>query len=73
MGGVGGKESSFLSPGQMGESEVVGVCKDLKCVEETRVLSFLLATGHPVPPLAACRHQFISGPGRSCEGKWEEI
>lgn len=42
-------------------------------VGETRVLSLLHAAGYPVPPLAACRQQFISGPGRSCKGKWEEI
>lgn len=55
------------------DGRVVGVCKDLKYVEEMRVLSFLLATGHPVPPLAVCRQQFISGPGRSSKRKWEEI
>lgn len=68
-----GKESLFLSHCQMAKCSVVGVCKDLKYVEEKRVLSFLLATGHPVPPLAVCRQQLISGPGRSCERKWEEI
>lgn len=44
-----------------------------KYVEETRVLSFLLATGRPVPPLTVCRQQIISGPGWSSKGKWEDI
>ena len=63
----GGKEGSFLSHGQLGKSLLVGVCKGLKYVDEIRVLSFLLATGHPVPPLVVCRQQFISGPGKSCK------
>lgn len=58
---------------QLGKRLVVGVCKELKYVEEMRVLSFLLATSLPVPPLTACRQQFISGPDRGCRRKWEEI
>ena len=44
----------------------MGVCNDLKYVEEMRVLSFLLTTGRPVPPLAVCRQQFYLSP-------WQEL
>lgn len=70
--GGGGDEDLFFGRGQVARCLVVGVCEDLKYVEEKRVLSFLLGTGGPVPPLAACRQQLISGPGRSSK-KSEEI
>lgn len=70
---VRGKKNLCMRYGQLGKCLKVGVCKELKYVEEMRVLSFLLTTNHPVPPLAVCRHQMILGPERSCKRKWEEI
>lgn len=70
---LGVKKNLCMRYGQLGKCLKVGVCKELKYVEEMRVLSFLLTTNHPVPPLAVCRHQMISGPERSCKRKWEEI
>lgn len=72
--GSGGRRSRSWTRVPGNSSQLVGGCvHDIYYVQETCVFSLLFTTGYPVPPLAACRQQFISGRGRSCEGKWEEI
>lgn len=58
---------------RVGGGGLDGGCLRTTCYMLERCVRWLHAAGYPVPPLAACRQQFISGPGRSCKGKWEEI
>lgn len=62
--------SLLLSHAQTGKC---WLCATTGNMLKTFVLSFLLAVGLPVPPLAVCRQQFMSGAGMSCKRKSEEI